>query len=184
MEKIKILVGTRKGGFIITSKKDRRDWKIEGPFFSGWEIYHINGSPVNPDRIYASQSSGWFGQVIQRSDDGGRSWNPVGNNFVYEGELGTHQWFDGTQKPWQFKRIWQIQPSLTEPETVFAGAEDAALFKSADGGLNWSELASLRKIKGELWQPGAGGMGCCRRLPDGRRWADLEGDQSGIEFRH
>jgi hypothetical protein len=156
---IRVLVGTRKGAFILTSNEHRKDWKIDGPFFAGWEIYHFNGSPVNPDRLYASQSSGWFGQMIQRSDDGGRSWKPVGNNFVYKGDLGTHQWFDGTQKPWQFKRIWQIQPSLTEPETVYAGAEDAALFKSTDGGMIWSELSELRRVRGNLWQPGAGGMG-------------------------
>jgi BNR/Asp-box repeat len=159
MGNIKVFVGTRKGAFILTSNDKRKDWKIEGPFFAGWEIYHITASPVNPNRLYASQSSGWFGQVIQRSDDGGKTWNPVGNNFSYEGDTGTHQWFDGTQKPWQFKRIWQIQPSVTEPETVFAGAEDAALFKSTDGGMTWMELAALRQVRGNLWQPGAGGMG-------------------------
>jgi hypothetical protein len=159
MKQIRVLVGTRKGAFIINSNYKRKEWKVEGPFFPGWEIYHINASPVNPDRLYASQSTGWFGQVIQRSDDGGKTWNPAGNNFAYEGDPGTHQFYDGTQKPWQFKRIWQMQPSMTDPETVYAGAEDAALFKSTDGGLTWLELANLRKIKGNLWQPGAGGMG-------------------------
>jgi len=169
MGTIKVFVGTRKGAFILTSNDKRKDWKIDGPFFAGWEIYHITASPVNPNRLYASQSSGWFGQVIQRSDDGGKTWNPVGNNFSYEGDTGTHQWFDGTQKPWQFKRIWQIQPSVTEPETVFAGAEDAALFKSTDGGMTWMELAALRQVRGNLWQPGAGGMGLHTILLDPKK---------------
>jgi hypothetical protein len=169
MGTIKVFVGTRKGAFILTSNDKRKDWKIDGPFFAGWEIYHITASPVNPNRLYASQSSGWFGQVIQRSDDGGKTWNPVGNNFTYEGDTGTHQWFDGTQKPWQFKRIWQIQPSVIEPETVFAGAEDAALFKSTDGGMTWMELAALRQVRGNLWQPGAGGMGLHTILLDPKK---------------
>lgn len=158
MSKVRVLVGTRKGAFILTSDARRETWEITGPHFAGWEIYHLKGSPLNPQRIYASQTSGWFGQVIQRSDDGGNTWEAVGNKFVYEGDPGTHQWYDGSQKPWQFKRIWKLEPSLTEPETVYAGAEDAALFKSVDGGQTWQELAGLRSVKGHLWAPGAGGM--------------------------
>jgi hypothetical protein len=158
MSKVRILVGTRKGAFILTSDSQRETWEITGPHFAGWEIYHLKGSPVNLDRIYASQSSGWFGQVIQRSDNGGSTWEPVGNKFIYDGDPSTHQWYDGSQKPWQFKRIWKLEPSLTDAETVYAGAEDAALFKSIDGGQTWQELAGLRKVKGNLWAPGAGGM--------------------------
>jgi len=158
MSKVRVLVGTRKGAFILTSDARRKDWEISGPHFAGWEIYHINGSPANPDRIYASQSTGWFGQVIQRSNDGGKTWEPVGNKFTYEGVPGSHLWYDGTQHPWEFKRVWQLQPSLTNPDTVYAGVEDAALFCSTDGGLTWQELPGLRAAKGHLWQPGAGGM--------------------------
>ena len=158
MSGVRVLVGTRKGAFILTSDEARKAWEISGPHFAGWEIYHINGSPVNPDRLYASQSSGWFGQVIQRSEDGGQTWNAVGNQFTYEGHPGTHQSFDGTQRPWEFKRVWRLEPSLSEADTVYAGVEDAALFRSADGGLTWQELPGLRAAKGHLWQPGAGGM--------------------------
>jgi photosystem II stability/assembly factor-like uncharacterized protein len=121
-------------------------------------MYHLKGSPVNPNRIYASQTSGWFGQQVQRSDDGGETWEPVGKDFLYDGVPGTHQWYDGTQHPWEFKRIWHFEPSLTDAETVYAGAEDAALFRSTDGGKTWEELSGLRDAKGKLWQPGAGGM--------------------------
>jgi hypothetical protein len=159
MSKVRVLVGTRKGAFILTSDGKREKWEVSGPHFGGWEIYHIKGSPVNPDRIYASQSSGWFGQQMQRSDDGGKSWIPVGNKFVYEGTPGTHMWYDGTPHPWEFKRVWHLEPSLSEPDVVYAGAEDAALFKSADGGQNWVELSGLRGHgTGPKWQPGAGGM--------------------------
>jgi photosystem II stability/assembly factor-like uncharacterized protein len=158
MSSVRLLVGTKKGGFIITSDGKRRKWAIEGPLWGGWEIFHMKGSAADPNRIFASQTSGWFGQVIQRSDDGGKSWETMGNEFLYEGETGTHQWYDGTQHPWEFKRIWHLEPSATDPETVYAGGEDAALFKSTDGGKTWGELPGLRAVKGRLWQPGAGGM--------------------------
>ena len=159
MSSVRVLVGTRKGAFILTADGQREEWEISGPLFAGWEIYHLKGSPAAPDRLYASQTSGWFGQQIQRSDDGGKTWEPVGNEFKYEGVPGTHQWYDGTQHPWEFKRIWHLEPSLTDPDTVYAGAEDAALFQTVDGGKTWREFPGLRGAKGHLWQPGAGGMG-------------------------
>jgi photosystem II stability/assembly factor-like uncharacterized protein len=180
---VRVLVGTRKGAFILTSDGKRERWDVKGPHFGGWEIYHMNGSPADPNRIYVSQSSGFFGQIIQRSDDGGKSWyqpglkpgepttSPEGmplaesNKFVYDTSgatgrpLTTHQWYDGTQHPWEFKRVWHLTPSLTDPDTVFAGVEDAALFRTTDGGMSWNELASLRgQPSGPQWAPGAGGM--------------------------
>ena len=159
MSGVRVLVGTRKGAFVLTADGKRENWDVSGPFFGGWEIYHIKGSPVNPDRIYASQSSSWSGQVMQRSDDGGKSWEAVNNKFLYDGVPGTHQWYDGTPHPWEFKRVWHIEPSLTDPEALYAGVEDAALFQSKDGGQSWTELSGLRGHgTGPQWQPGAGGM--------------------------
>jgi photosystem II stability/assembly factor-like uncharacterized protein len=158
MSSVRVLVGTKKGAFVLTSDGARKRWDISGPHFAGWEIYHITGSPADPNRLYASQSSGWFGQIVQRSNDGGKTWEPVGKEFVYDGVPGTHQWYDGTQHPWEFKRIWHFEPSLTDPDTVYAGAEDAAMFRTTDGGQTWHELPALRGAKGQLWSPGAGGM--------------------------
>jgi len=183
MSTVRVLVGTRKGAFILTSDGKREKWDVSGPHFAGWEIYHLKGSSVDPNRIYASQTSGWFGQIIQRSDDGGKSWfqpgtppgepttGPEGmpkgesNKFVYDtsaatgAPLTTHQWYDGTQHPWEFKRVWHVEPSLSDPDTVFAGVEDAAIFKTTDGGKTWNELSGLRGHgTGPKWQPGAGGM--------------------------
>ncbi len=159
MSSVRVLVGTRKGAFVLTADGKREKWQVAGPFFSGWEIYHLKGSPVDPQVIYASQSSGWFGQKIQRSNDGGVTWSPVGDKFVYEGTPGTHQWYDGTPHPWEFKRVWHLEPSLTDPNTVYAGVEDAALFRTNDGGQTWHELAGLRNQgTGSKWCPGAGGM--------------------------
>ena len=181
MSSLRVLVGTRKGAFILTSDGKREKWDVSGPHFAGWEIYHMKGSPVDPNRLYASQTSGWFGQLIQRSDDGGKTWHQPGtpagepaapgppksesNKFAYDTvsedgkPLTTHQWYDGTQHPWEFKRVWHLEPSLTDSETVYAGVEDAALFRSTDGGNNWHELPGLRGHgTGPKWQPGAGGM--------------------------
>jgi photosystem II stability/assembly factor-like uncharacterized protein len=156
---VRLLVGTRKGAFVMTSDGARRNWSVSGPYFAGWEVYHMKGSPADPNRIYASQSSSWSGQVMQRSDDGGATWNVVGNKFAYDGLPGTHMWYDGTPHPWEFKRVWHIEPSLTNPDEVLAGVEDAALFRSSDAGQTWTELSGLRThTTGSAWQPGAGGM--------------------------
>lgn len=183
MTAVRVLVGTRKGAFVLTSDGKRQKWNVDGPYFGGWEIYHMKGSQVDPNRIYASQTSSWFGQIIQRSDNGGKTWfqpgtpageplispdgMPVGesNKFVYDTSaetgkpLTTHQWYDGTQHSWDFKRVWHLEPSLSDPDAVYAGVEDAALFKSSDGGQSWQELSGLRgHVSGPQWQPGAGGM--------------------------
>ena len=188
MSTIRVLVGTRKGAFILRADGQRRKWSVEGPHFAGWEIYHMKGSPADPARIYASQTSPWFGQVIQRSSDGGKTWEQPGsagvapaetaaapdgppmpqgesNKFVYDTSpetgrpLTTHQHYDGTQRPWEFKRVWHLEPSPADPDLVYAGVEDAALFRTTDGGRSWQELAGLRgHDSGPKWQPGAGGM--------------------------
>ena len=158
MTRVRVLAGTRKGAFILTSDERRESWVVDGPHFPGLEIFHITGTPSDPNRLYASQTSDWFGQVMQRSDDGGKTWETVGNDFRYQGAVGTHKFYDGSQHPWEFRRVWHLEPSPTDPDTVYAGVEDAALFKTTDGGKTWAELPGLRAVKGDLWQPGAGGM--------------------------
>src|SRR6201993_4467096 len=182
MSTVRVLVGTKKGAFILTSDGKRAKWDVSGPHFAGWELYHLKGSPADPNPITASQTSGLFGQVIQRSDDGGKTWHQPGtppgettapdgmpkgesNKFVYDVSpetgkpLTTHQFYDGTQHPWEFKRVWHLEPSLRDHNTVYAGVEDAGLFRSSDGGTTWQELAGLRgHSTGPKWAPGAGGM--------------------------
>jgi photosystem II stability/assembly factor-like uncharacterized protein len=159
MTTVRALIGTRKGAFILTSDGKREEWEVSGPHFAGWEVYHLKGSPADPNRLYASQSTGWFGQVLQRSDDAGQTWQAVGTQFEYAGETGTHTWYDGSPHPWKFARVWHLEPSLSDPDTVMAGVEDAALFKSTDGAQTWSELTGVRThASAPSWAPGAGGL--------------------------
>ena len=202
MSSVRVLVGTRKGGFILTSDGKRDRWDVSGPHFGGWEIYHMKGSPVDPNRLYASQSSGWFGQVIQRSNDGGQTWEPVGNQFAYDGVPGTHQWYDGTPHPWEFKRVWHLEPSLTDPDIVYAGVEDAALFRTTDGGADLARAAGPARARLGLQvgarrrrpvpahdparsderQPDVHRDLVGRRVSHGRWRAELEADQPGAAF--
>ena len=180
MSKVRVLVGTRKGAFVLTSDGKRDKWEVSGPHFAGWEIYHMKGSPVDPNRALRladqrlvrtdhpalqrrRQDLGNARRRPEKSPEG----LPMGqsNKFVYDSSaetgkpLTTHQWYDGTQHPWEFKRVWHLEPSLTDPDTVYAGVEDAALFRSTDGGASWQELSGLRGHgTGPHWQPGAGGM--------------------------
>jgi len=183
MSKVRVLVGTRKGAFVLEADGQRKKWVVSGPHFPGWEVYHVKGSSADPERLFASQSTGWFGQIIQRSDNGGKTWHQPGtppgepqkppdgmskgesNKFAYDASpetgkpLTTHQWYDGSQRPWEFKHVWHLEPSLTDPDMVYAGVEDAALFRTTDGGENWKELSGLRGHgTGPKWQPGGGGL--------------------------
>ena len=221
MSKVRVLVGTRKGAFVLEADGQRKKWNVSGPHFGGWEIYHMKGSPADPQRLFASQSTGWFGQIIQRSDDGGKTWHQPGtppgepaktpdgmpkgesNKFVYDASpetgkpLTTHQWYDGSQRPWEFKHVWHLEPSLKDPDTVYAGVEDAALFRSTDGAQNWKEgLGAARPrqrsaVAARRGRPvsahdhrrpeGSQAHLRCdlvrRRFPYGRRWHDVEADQ-------
>jgi photosystem II stability/assembly factor-like uncharacterized protein len=178
MSGVRVLVGTRKGAFVLTADGQRQSWQVSGPHFAGWEVYHVKGSPIEPNRLYLSQGNAWFGQLIQRSNDGGATWETMGNAFAYHGVPGTHQWYDGSPHPWEFKRVWHLEPSLKDPDVVYAGVEDAALFKSTDGAQTWAEVPGLREHgSGAQWAPGAGGL-CLHTLlldpvHDGRMFAAI-----------
>ena len=116
------------------------------------------GHPPTPTGCMRRSLAAGLGRSCSAPTMAGQTWETVGNEFAYDGTPGTHQWYDGSQHPWEFKRVWHLEPSPTDPNVVYAGVEDAALFQSKDGGKTWRELPGLRAVKGHLWQPGAGGM--------------------------
>ena len=198
MSSVRVLVGTRKGAFILTADGNAR---------SGTSAVRISPagrcitSRVRPSiRIGSTHRNRAAGSARRCSDrtTAGKTWHAGRQQVCLRRRAGTHMWYDGTQHPWEFARVWHLEPSLTDPDTVYAGVEDAALFRSTDGGQSWHELSGLRRHEsGPSWQPGAGGM-CLhtiildptdpqrilrgdfgrRRVSLGRRWDDVEAHQS------
>src|SRR5204863_283944 len=132
MSGIRVLVGTRKGGFVLTSDAKRKDWKVDGPHFAGWEIYHMKGSPVDPDRIYASQTSAWFGQIIQRSSDGGKTWETINH--------GLHSQYIPDPHAEVGHCVHRIAMHPTKPNTLFM-QKHWDVMRSDDGGDSWREVS-------------------------------------------
>jgi len=158
MSKIRVLVGTRKGAFILSADGTRKRWKVNGPHFAGWEIYHVKGSPVDPNRIYASQTSGWFGQIIQRSDNGGKTWNTPGssaeelknpdgmskgesNKFVYDTSAGTteHSIHGSSNASGIWNRRWAIRTPFTPASKMRPYSVQQT---AASRGTNWPACAA------------------------------------------
>ena len=166
MSGVRVLVGTRKGAFVLTADGARREWEVRGPFFPGWEVYHLDASPADPDRIWAAPSSGWFGQQIHRSDDGGRSWQPMGSEFAYTGVPGTHQWYDGTPHPWEFARVWHLEPSPTTRTPCWPGSRTprcSARSTAAAPGRSCPGCASTAPAR--TGSPAPGACACTRSCP-------------------
>src|SRR5262245_41188187 len=99
----------------MTSDGNRQQWEVQGPLFAAGVIDHWEGSPADPNRLFLAQWGGWFGQVVQRSSDGGKTWERVGSQCACVGEAATHEWYAATSRPWAFKRVWHLEPSLSFP---------------------------------------------------------------------
>lgn len=144
-----ILVGTNKGAFFYRSDASRRNWTLTGPHLAGWEVYSLLGDSRHGNRIYAGTSHFVYGPSIRVSDDGGATWTEIENSPRCAPESG-----------FALKRIWQIVPGhASQPETLYAGVEEAGLFVSRDGGQSWEEVAALTQHPSRPgWFPGNGGL--------------------------
>ena len=148
MSGVRVLVGTRKGAFVLTSDGKRREVGRQRPALRRLGDVPPQGLAGRPEpHLRVAVERLVRPDASSARTTAARPGKPVGNKFVYDGAPGTHQWYDGTPHPWEFKRVWHLEPSLTDPDTVYAGVEDAALFRTTDGGQTWQELAGLRDAR-------------------------------------
>src|SRR5919199_1738907 len=142
MSSVRVLVGTRKGAFVLSADAKRDNWNVSGPHFPGWEMYHLKASPADPNRVYASQTSGWFGQTIQRSCDGGQTWEPVGNQFTYDELPGLRG--HGSGPHWQPGAgglcLHTVLLDPSRPERMSVAISAAGAFRSDDAGQTWRTI--------------------------------------------
>ena len=163
-----LLVGTRKGAFILSASPDRRDWAITGPHHPGSDIFHMTLTEEGPHRILAAENHMIWGPQVQLSDDLGMSWRQASGPPRFGG--------DGSPA---VERIWHIEPAgQAQPGVIYAGVQPAALFKSEDRGETWSEVSALSNHPTrEQWEPGFGGL-CLHsivvdRFQAGRMWVAI-----------
>ena len=146
---VNVLVGTNKGLFLYQSDANRREWKLRGPFLSGWEVYSVLGDSRHGQRIFAGTSHMAYGPTLRVSEDFGETWQQISDGPHYPAETN-----------FKLNRFWQIVPGHeSDPDTLFVGAEEAGIFVSRDRGASWQELDGLTKHPTRPgWFPGAGGM--------------------------
>ena len=176
-----ILVGTRKGLFVLKGDETRRKWEFEGPHLSGWDVFH---AMKHDGSLYAAANHGVYGATVQRSDDGGKTWER-------SEALGLPEDTELT-----LEKTWHVEPG-TNGNTLWLGGAPGVLFRSDDRGESWEPVMSLiQHPTRERWNPGAGGM-CthsiqvrpdrpeydlhrdlrCRRLPQRRRWRNVGAEE-------
>src|SRR5215217_286558 len=167
MPRVSVLVGTRKGCFLLESGGDRRDWTVRGPFCEGWPVYHAIHDPQT-DTIYAAAASEWHGAGVWRSADRGETWELSSEGLAYNGEL----------------KLTKVSGLTAAHGRLLAGAEAAGIFASEDGGRTWSLLSTLDGQPGrEDWNdpskqpPGHLGLPAIVSHPDepARFWAVVQG---------
>lgn len=145
-----LLVGTKKGAFVLESDAARTSWEIRGPLCDGWPIHDLQWDPATGS-IYAAGGSPWYGPAVFRSDDLGTTWSHSSEGLTY-----------GDDGP-QITTVWNVTPAHG---AIYAGVEPAGLFRSDDGGATWSHVSALRDHPSRPdWQPGAGGLICHTIVP-------------------
>jgi len=140
---VMLMVGTKKGVFLVEAGVDRRAWSVRGPFCDGFEIRDVSFD-ASDGSIYAAATSPWFGPAIFRSPDLGETWTHSSAGLTY-----------GDDGP-ALTRVWNVTPAHGR---LYAGVEPAGLFRSDDRGATWSHVAGLRAHPSTPeWQPGNGGL--------------------------
>lgn len=160
MKSVAVVVGTRKGAFVLRSSTDRKDWSLSGPFVPGEDVNHAIIDPRS-GRLFATANNPWFGPQVRYSDDLGEHWSDVAKNPRFANDpVGDEEnpWF--LQETKITDRYWRIEPGrANEPGSIFAGVAPGALFESTDGGMTWAENRALSDHPTHAgWQPSNGGL--------------------------
>jgi photosystem II stability/assembly factor-like uncharacterized protein len=164
-----LLVGTRKGCFILESDADRRDWKLRGPYCDGWPVYHAVHD-AESGAIYAAAASEWHGAGVWRSNDLGETWEMSSEGFGFDEDKGL--------------KLSKVSTLSAAHGRLLAGTEAAGVFESRDGGVTWSLVSTLDgQPNRELWNdpanqpPGHLGLSAILQHPDeaSRYWVIVQG---------
>jgi BNR/Asp-box repeat len=142
-QRVLILLGTKKGAFILESDDGRRSWTLRGPFCETWPMNHVMADPAS-GTIYGAGGNEWFGPAVWQSPDLGDSWTHSSEGLAYPAE----------EEP--IKTVWSLAAGNG---SLYAGVEPAGLFRSDDGGISWQHVAGLRDHPTRPhWQPGGAGL--------------------------
>ncbi|HET7413166.1 MAG TPA: sialidase family protein, partial [Pararhizobium sp.] len=142
-KKVLVLVGTKKGAFIMEGDSDRRSWHLNGPFCETWPINHVVGDAAT-GAVYAGGGNAWFGPAVWKSTDLGRSWTHSSDGLAYEA---------GAEP---ISTVWSL---AANNGALYAGVQPAGLFRSDDRGESWSHLSGLQDHPSRPhWQPGGAGL--------------------------
>ncbi len=142
-DRVQVLIGTRKGAFILESDPSRHDWRLRGPFCETWPVHHFVRD-ARDGMLYAAGGNAWYGPSVWRSPDDGATWSQSSAGISYGA---------GESK---ITTIWNLTPA---DGILYAGVEPAGLFSSRDRGQTWSHVKGLREHPSRPeWQPGAGGL--------------------------
>lgn len=171
MAKTMVLVGTRKGAFLVESDETRRDWQVRGPFCEGWPVYHVIHD-AESGSIYAAAASEWHGATVWRSRDLGETWEQSSEGLSYEEAEGV-------------TKLSKVSSLTARNGRILAGAENPGIFESRDGGETWSLRSTLADVQDrEKWNdpgnqpPGHLGVPAVIPHPDGddaHYWAIIQG---------
>ena len=152
MQKVMLMIGTRKGGFLATSDEARASWSLKGPFLKGSEVHYVTHLPKN-DTLVATVKSWWFGPAVRLSNDGGENWTEPERGIRFDESRGK-----------SVERIWIVREG---PGALYAGVDPGALFWSKDEGKTWDEIPALTDHPTrDKWFPGAGGLMVHSICPD------------------
>jgi hypothetical protein len=156
---VRILIGTRKGAFILDGDTNRKKWVVRGPYHPGRDVFQVKADPRTPGMIYAAVNSGWWGPMMFRSSDWGKKWTEISvPQMVRSRERPPPSGPDAPEYP--VKNVWQIAPGLeSEPNSLLLGIDPASLWRTDDRGMTWEPIPGLNDHETRpKWNPGAGGM--------------------------